>query len=90
MGWFSFLILGIIAGVIAKLILRQKVGWFLTIILGVLGALLGGWISSLIFGTNLLDANGFWSITSWLFAIGGALIVLLIFGLIFRRRPASR
>lgn len=88
MGWFSFLILGIIAGVIAKLILRQKVGWFLTIVLGVLGALLGGWISSLIFGTNLLDANGFWSITSWLVAIAGAVIVLLVFGLITRRRRA--
>lgn len=50
MGWFSFLILGIIAGVIAKLILRQKAGWFLTIILGVLGAMVGGWIAGLIPG----------------------------------------
>ena len=88
MGWFAFLILGIIAAVIAKLILRQRVGWFLTIILGVIGALLGGWISSLIFGTNIYDANGFWSITSWLFAIGGAVIVLLVFGLIRGRRRA--
>ena len=39
MGFFSFAILGIIAAVIAKLILRQKVGWFLTIILGILGAM---------------------------------------------------
>lgn len=88
MGWFAFLILGIIAAVIAKLILRQKVGWFLTIVLGVLGALVGGWISSLIFQTNIYDANGFWSITSWLFAIGGAVIVLLLFGLIRGRRKA--
>lgn len=86
MGWFSFLILGIIAAVIAKLILRQKVGWFLTIILGVVGALLGGWLSSLIFGTNLIDANGFWSWQSWLAAIGGSLIVLFVFGLIRGRK----
>lgn len=85
MGWFSFLILGIIAGVIAKLLLRQKVGWFLTIVLGVIGAVLGGWLSSLIFGTNLLDANGFWSIQSWGVAIAGALIVLLVYGLVKRR-----
>ena len=45
MGFISFAILGIIAAVIAKLILRQRVGWFLTIILGILGAMVGGWIS---------------------------------------------
>ncbi|MDF1479913.1 GlsB/YeaQ/YmgE family stress response membrane protein [Leifsonia sp. H3M29-4] len=86
MGWFSFLILGIIAGVIAKLILRQKAGWFLTIILGVLGAMVGGWIAGLIPGVGY---ENFWSIQSWLIAIGGALVVLLVFGLITRRR-ASR
>ena len=86
MGWFSFLILGIIAGVIAKLILRQKVGWFLTIILGVLGAMVGGWIAGLIPG---IGYNNFWSIQSWLIAIAGALVVLLLFGLITRRRKSA-
>ncbi|CAN5350009.1 GlsB/YeaQ/YmgE family stress response membrane protein [soil metagenome] len=85
MGWFSFLILGIIAGVIAKLILRQKVGWFLTIVLGVLGAMVGGWIAGFIPGVGY---DNFWSIQSWLIAIVGALVVLLIFGLITRRRRA--
>ncbi len=46
MGFISFAILGIIAAVIAKLILRQKVGWFLTFVLGILGAMVGGWISA--------------------------------------------
>lgn len=88
MGWFAFLILGIIAAVIAKLILRQRVGWFLTIVLGVIGALLGGWLSSLFFNVNLLDANGFWSIASWFWAVIGALIVLGIYGAIRGRRRA--
>ena len=88
MGWFAVLILGIIAAVIAKLILRQRVGWFLTIVLGVVGALLGGWISQLFFGQNLLDAKGFWSLTSWFWAVIGALIVLAIFGAIRGRRRA--
>jgi uncharacterized membrane protein YeaQ/YmgE (transglycosylase-associated protein family) len=86
MGWFSFLILGIIAGVIAKLILRQKVGWFLTIILGVLGAMVGGWIAGLIPG---IGYDNFWSIQSWLIAIAGALVVLLLFGLITRGRKKA-
>lgn len=83
MGWFSFLILGIIAAVIAKLILRQKVGWFLTIVLGVFGAMVGGWIAGLIPGVGY---ENFWSIQSWLIAIAGAVIVLAIYGLIRRRR----
>jgi len=85
MGWFSFLILGIIAAVIAKLILRQKVGWFLTIVLGVLGAMVGGWIAGLIPGVGY---ENFWSIQSWLIAIAGAVIVLAIFGAIRGRRRA--
>lgn len=85
MGWFSFLILGIIAGVIAKLILQQRVGWFLTIVLGVLGAMVGGWIAGLIPGIGYAN---FWNPISWLIAIGGALIVLAIFGAIRGRRRA--
>jgi uncharacterized membrane protein YeaQ/YmgE (transglycosylase-associated protein family) len=89
MGFFSFIILGIIAGVIAKLVLRQKVGWFLTIVLGVIGANLGGWIASLIIpGVDIYGENGFWAWQSWVAAIAGALVVLFIFGLIFRRRKA--
>jgi uncharacterized membrane protein YeaQ/YmgE (transglycosylase-associated protein family) len=83
MGWLSFIILGLIAGVIAKLILpgRQGGGWFITLLLGVVGALLGGWLAGLIFGIGYDD---FWSIQSWLIAIVGAIIVLLIWGLITR------
>ena len=83
MGWLSFIILGLIAGAIAKLILpgKQGGGWFLTLLLGVVGALLGGWLAGLIFDIGYDD---FWSIRSWLIAIVGAIIVLLIWGLITR------
>lgn len=88
MGFFSFIILGIIAAVIAKLILRQKVGWFLTIVLGVIGANLGGWIAGFWF-PDIYGANGFWSWQSWLVAILGAVIVLAIFGAIRGRRKTA-
>ena len=83
MSFLAFLILGLIAGAIAKLILpgRQGGGWFVTLLLGVVGALLGGWIGSLIFGVGLEE---FWDLGKWLLAIGGAIIVLLIWGLITR------
>jgi uncharacterized membrane protein YeaQ/YmgE (transglycosylase-associated protein family) len=89
MGFLGFLLLGLIAGAIAKLILpgKQAGGWFITLILGVVGALLGGWLGGLLFNAPLED---FFSIQTWLLAIGGSLIVLLIYGLIVGRKSRSR
>ncbi len=85
MGFLAFLILGLIAGAIAKAILpgRQGGGWIVTLLLGVVGAMLGGWLGSLIFGASLED---FWSLQTWLLAIGGSIVVLLIYGLIVGRK----
>jgi len=79
-GW---IVLGLIAGAIAKAILpgRQGGGWIVTIILGIVGALLGGFLGSVLFGVNI---NEFWSLSTWLLAIGGAILVLLIYGLVTR------
>jgi uncharacterized membrane protein YeaQ/YmgE (transglycosylase-associated protein family) len=88
MGFFAFLLLGLIAGAIAKLILPgdQAGGWFMTLILGVVGALLGGWIGGMIFGTGLQE---FFSLQTWLLAIGGSIVVLLIWGLITGRKSRA-
>ena len=88
MGFIPFLILGLIAAIIAKAVLKQKHGWIVTILLGLAGAALGGWIGGMVTGEDIYGVNGFWSITSWLFAIGGAIVVLLVFGLITGRRKA--
>ena len=84
MGFFGFLLLGLIAGAIAKLILpgKQGGGWIATLVLGVIGALLGGWIGGAVFGVGY---DGFFSIESWLIAIVGALVVLVIWGFITKR-----
>ncbi|CAN5152150.1 hypothetical protein BH09ACT5_BH09ACT5_07990 [soil metagenome] len=83
MGIIGWIVLGLIAGAIAKAILpgTQGGGWIITLILGVVGALLGGFIGSAVFGIGL---EGFFSIQTWLLAIGGAIIVLLIYGLVTR------
>lgn len=85
MGFIAFLILGLIAGAIAKAILPGKNGggWFLTMLLGVIGAFVGGWLGSILFGADLQE---FWSLETWLLAIGGSIVVLLIFGLITGRK----
>lgn len=87
MGFLAFLILGLIAGAIAKLILpgKQGGGWLITLLLGVVGALLGGFLGSVLFGTGLQE---FFSLQTWLLAIGGSIVVLLIYGLIVNRKKA--
>ena len=83
MGVIGWIILGLAAGAIAKAILpgNQGGGWLITLLLGVVGALLGGFIGSAVFGIGL---EGFFSIQTWLLAIGGAIVVLLIYGLATR------
>jgi uncharacterized membrane protein YeaQ/YmgE (transglycosylase-associated protein family) len=84
-GFLGFILLGLIAGAIAKLILpgKQGGGWIATLLLGVAGALLAGWLGGLLFGYSY---EGFFDVTSWIVAIVGALIVLVIWGLITRNR----
>ena len=87
-GFLSFILLGLIAGAIAKAILpgKQGGGWIATLLLGVVGAVLGGWLGSVLFGASLEE---FWSLQTWALAIGGAIVVLLIWGLVVgRKRPA--
>lgn len=86
MGFFGFLILGLIAGAIAKAILpgKQGGGWIMTLILGVIGAIVGGWIGGMIFGGNTLGS--FFELRTWITAIVGSLIILLVWGAITKRR----
>lgn len=88
MGFFGFLLLGLLAGAVAKLILpgKQGGGWFVTLLLGVVGALLGGWLAGLIFG---VDMGSFFDLRTWVIAILGSIIVLLIYGAATRNRSGS-
>lgn len=89
MGWLSFILFGLIAGAIAKLILpgRQGGGWIATLILGLIGALIGGWLAGLIFGADVY--NRFFELSSWVAAIVGSLIVLVVWGFITRGRSRA-
>ena len=85
MGFIAFLILGLAAGAIAKAIMpgKQGGGWLATLVLGVIGALVGGWLGSAVFGTNL---QNFFNLQTWLVAIAGSLLVLFIWGLLTKNR----
>lgn len=85
MGFIGWIILGLVAGAIAKAIKpgEQGGGWLATLVLGVVGAVLGGWIGSAIFHVGI---DSFWSLSTWLLAIGGALVVLIIWGFLTRKK----
>ena len=89
MGIIAFIILGLIAGVIAKAILpgTQPSGIIVTTLIGIAGALIGGFLAGAIFDADPLDE--FWDISTWLTAIVGAISQLLIYGY-FADRSAGR
>jgi uncharacterized membrane protein YeaQ/YmgE (transglycosylase-associated protein family) len=84
MGILLWAIFGLIAGAIAKFLMPGKVpgGIIVTIALGIVGAVVGGFIGTqLSFG----DISGF-DIRSMLLAVGGGVLVLIIYGLATRGR----
>ena len=75
-GWFSFLIIGLLAGWIAEKVMKRSHGLLTNLIVGIVGAYLGAFLFSLIGG----DGGGFfWSL---LVATIGAIVLLAIVGLI--------
>ena len=84
MGIIAWNILGLIAGVLAKLIMpgRDPGGIIMTIIIGIVGGLLGGFIGRLL---GFHGVNGI-NISSILWAILGAIILLAIYRAVAGRR----
>ena len=76
MGILSWIILGLIAGWIgSKIVNKTGSGLIMDVVLGVVGAVVGGFLASLIgFG----DVSGF-NIKSLFIAVVGAIIVLLVY-----------
>jgi uncharacterized membrane protein YeaQ/YmgE (transglycosylase-associated protein family) len=83
MGILSWIVFGLIAGAVAKLIMPGKDpgGWFVTILIGIAGAIVGGIIGSIVgFG----GVTGF-DLRSFLIAIAGSLLLLYGYRLVKRR-----
>ncbi|EAN0852357.1 GlsB/YeaQ/YmgE family stress response membrane protein [Salmonella enterica] len=83
MGIIAWIVFGLIAGVIAKLLMpgRNGGGFILTCILGIVGAVVGGWLATM-FGIGG-SISGF-NLHSFLVAVVGAIVVLVIFRLLRR------
>jgi uncharacterized membrane protein YeaQ/YmgE (transglycosylase-associated protein family) len=79
MGVIAWILLGFVAGMVAKRIVpgMDRQGLVLTTLLGVAGALLGGYIATKLF--NIDGIQGFFDISTWITAIAGAGLVLLAY-----------
>ncbi len=86
MGIIAFIILGLLAGAIAKALLPgdDPGGFIVTAIIGVVGALLGGFLAGVLFDADPMDE--FFDISTWLTAIVGSIVLLLIYRLVASRR----
>ena len=82
MGILSWILFGLVVGVIAKLLMpgRDPGGFIVTILLGVAGALVGGFLGQAmgLYGEN----QG----AGWIMSIVGAIILLALYRMVVRRR----
>lgn len=86
MGVVSFLLFGLVAGLVARAVTpgRQAIGCLATIAVGVVGALIGGLIGSVVLGHHVRFG---WHLGPFLLAVVGAVVLLLALeGLAGRRR----
>lgn len=88
MGIIGWIILGLIAGAIAKAILPgdDPGGIIVTTLIGIVGAVVGGFIASAL---GVGDQKQFFDIGTWLIAIAGSILLLLIYRLATGNRGAG-
>lgn len=76
MGFVAWVIIGLIAAAVAKSIPDFEGDWAPTTILAVAGATVAGWLTALLTGNADLP---FFSLPSWIVAIGGCVVVLWVY-----------
>jgi uncharacterized membrane protein YeaQ/YmgE (transglycosylase-associated protein family) len=86
MGIISTIVIGILAGwITGKLMRGSGYGVMWDLILGIVGAIVGGWLSSILLGVDL--TTGF-NLTTLVVAVIGSVIVVMLYRLVTRRSLA--
>jgi uncharacterized membrane protein YeaQ/YmgE (transglycosylase-associated protein family) len=85
MNFIIWIVIGGILGWLASIVMKTDAqqGIFLNIVVGIIGALLGGWLLSPLFGTGTINTEDF-SLLSLLVSFLGAVILLAIVNLVKR------
>ncbi len=83
MSILAWIVLGLVAGFLAsKIVNNTGEGMIVDILLGIAGAIVGGWLFNSVGAAGATGLN----IYSLLVAVVGAIIVLLLYHALFRRR----
>ena len=85
MGFLSWILFGLIAGALARMLVpgRQAAGCLGTLVVGLVGALIGGFVGELIFDQEIHFG---WELGPFLLAIAGAIGLLLLIEAMGRRQ----
>ena len=85
MGIITWLVFGLLAGALARLIVpgRRSIGCLATLAVGVAGAFIGGFIGQVLFGHHIRFG---WRLGPFLLAVAGAVILLLLLEALAGRR----
>jgi uncharacterized membrane protein YeaQ/YmgE (transglycosylase-associated protein family) len=75
MGIIAWIVLGLLAGAIARSIMPgdQSIGLLATVLIGIVGALIGGFLAELVGFEGL---GSFFEIRTWIIAVAGAFVLL--------------
>ena len=85
MGWFAWLIVGVIAGWLAGMVVTSRLGLFGDIVVGITGAFIGGFLF------NLVGASGTTGFNIWSIFVSfvGAVVLLLAIRLLNGRKSIT-
>lgn len=88
-GIIGWIVLGLLAGAIAKLIMpgEDPGGFIVTTLIGIAGALVGGFIASAL---GIGDLDEFFDIGTWLIAVAGSLLLLFLYRMLSGDRMHHR
>lgn len=89
MGIIGWIVLGLLAGAIAKLIMPgdDPGGIIVTMLIGIAGALVGGFIANAL---DIGDLDEFFDVGTWLIAIAGSLLLLFVYRMVVGNRHTDR
>ncbi|MBC6459120.1 GlsB/YeaQ/YmgE family stress response membrane protein [Actinomadura sp. HBU206391] len=90
MSIIAWIILGLVAGMVARMLVPGKdpQGLVITTLIGVAGALLGGFLATQLFDVD--GVQGFFNLSTWITAIAGAAVLLLAYHLVTGQNSGRR
>jgi uncharacterized membrane protein YeaQ/YmgE (transglycosylase-associated protein family) len=80
MSIIAWIVVGLIAGLIAEALTGHKTGYLMATVLGIIGAVLGGFLARAVF--HVQGINTIFDVSTWVTAVIGAILLVLIVGLV--------